>query len=36
MIKTGLIGYGYWGKILYEKLNKLSDVKFICTSKDNY
>ena len=36
MIKTGLIGYGYWGKILYQKLKHLSDVKFICTSKDNY
>ena len=36
MIKTGLIGYGYWGKILHQKLKHLSDVKFICTSKDNY
>jgi hypothetical protein len=36
MIKTGLIGYGYWGKILHQKLKNLSDVKFICTSKDNY
>jgi len=36
LIKTGLIGYGYWGKILHQKLKHLSDVKFICTSKDNY
>ena len=36
MIKTGLIGYGYWGKILHEKLINLSDVKFICRSEDNY
>jgi len=34
--KVGLIGYGYWGKILHQKLKHLSDVKFICTSKDNY
>jgi len=36
LIKTGLIGYGYWGKILHEKLINLSDVKFICRSEDNY
>ena len=36
MIKTGLIGYGYWGKILYQKLKYLSDVRFVCTSKDDY
>ena len=36
MIKIGLIGYGYWGKILLPKLKKFGDVKFICTSKDNY
>ena len=34
MKKVGLIGLGYWGKILHSKLEKLSDVKFICTSKD--
>tara|TARA_E500000305_G_scaffold102848_1_gene97902 strand:+ start:981 stop:2768 length:1788 start_codon:yes stop_codon:yes gene_type:complete len=34
--KVGLIGYGYWGKILHQKLKHLSDVKFICTSKDDY
>jgi hypothetical protein len=36
MKKVGLIGYGYWGKILLTKLEKLSDVKFVCTSKDDY
>ena len=35
-MKTGLIGYGYWGKILFSKLEKLSSVKFVCTSKDDY
>jgi len=35
--KIGLIGYGYWGKKLHEKIKKLSlDVEFICRSKDNY
>ncbi len=33
-MNVGLIGLGYWGKILHSKLEKLSDVKFICTSKD--
>ena len=36
MKKVGLIGYGKWGKILHEKLNKFCDVKFVCTSKDDY
>jgi hypothetical protein len=36
MIKIGLIGYGYWGKILYSKLKRFGDVVFVCTSKDNY
>ena len=36
LIKTGLIGYGYWGKILEDKLKKLSDIRFICRSTDNY
>ena len=37
MNKIGLIGYGYWGKKLHEKIKKLSlDVEFICRSKDNY
>ena len=35
-LKVGLIGYGKWGKILHEKLNKFCDVKFVCTSKDDY
>jgi predicted dehydrogenase len=29
MIKTGLIGKGYWGKIIGHKLNTLSDIIFI-------
>ena len=37
MNKIGLIGYGYWGKKLHEKIKKLSlDVEFICRSKDTY
>ena len=36
MNKVGLIGYGYWGKILHEKLKKFCDVRFICTSEDDY
>ena len=36
MKKVGLIGHGYWGKILHQKLKYLSDVRFICTSKDDY
>jgi len=35
-MRTGLIGYGYWGKILKPKLEKISNLKFVCTSKDNY
>jgi|MDSZ01.1.fsa_nt_gb GR25 family glycosyltransferase involved in LPS biosynthesis len=34
--KVGLIGYGYWGKILYEKLKMFCDVRFICKSEDDY
>ena len=36
MIEVGLIGYGKWGKILYSKLIKLCDVKFVCKSNDEY
>jgi hypothetical protein len=36
MTKVGLIGYGKWGKILHSKLQIISDVKFVCTSTDNY
>jgi len=36
MKKVGLIGPGYWGKIINEKLEKFCDVKFICRSKDTY
>ena len=35
-MKVGLIGYGYWGEILYKKLEKFCDVKFTCRSKDTY
>ena len=27
MNKVGLIGYGYWGKILYDKLKYLSGLE---------
>ena len=36
MINVGLIGYGYWGKIIHSKLEQVSNVKFICRSKDTY
>ena len=36
MVKVGLIGYGKWGKILHQKLKKISAVEFVCTSKDDY
>ena len=36
MTKVGLIGYGKWGKVLYKKLINFCDVKFICTSKEDY
>ena len=36
MIKVGLIGYGKWGKILHKRLKPICDVKFVCTSKDEY
>ena len=36
MTKTGLIGYGKWGKILHSKLQNIVDVEFVCTSRDNY
>ena len=35
-MNVGLIGKGYWGSILLSKLEIVSTVKFICTSKDNY
>ena len=36
MIRVGLIGYGKWGKVLHKKLKDFCDVKFVCTSKDDY
>ena len=36
MTRVGLIGYGKWGKILCNKLKNICDLKFICTSKDDY
>jgi len=35
-MRVGLIGKGYWGKILLSKLEKISDVKFVYGSKDDY
>ena len=35
-MQVGLIGKGYWGKILLSKLEKISDVKFVYGSKDDY
>ena len=35
-MQVGLIGKGYWGKILLSKLKNISNVKFICGSKDDY
>jgi MinD-like ATPase involved in chromosome partitioning or flagellar assembly len=35
-MNVGLIGNGYWGKILLSKLKEISNVKFICSSKDDY
>ena len=34
--KIGIIGHGKWGKIISNQLLKLTDVKFILRSKDNY
>ena len=36
MKKVGLLGLGYWGKIINEKLENFCDVKFTCQSKDTY
>ena len=36
MIKTGLIGCGAWGRVVYKKLKIISNVVFICTSSDDY
>lgn len=35
-MKIGLIGYGYWGKILLPKLENFGEVVFTCTSKESY
>ena len=36
-MQIGLLGYGYWGKILLSKLKMFDDIEiFICTSKDNW
>ena len=32
-INTGIFGKGYWGKILYENLLKISNIKFVSDSK---
>ena len=37
MNKIGLIGYGNWGKLLYNKIVSLNiDIEFVCRSKDTY
>ena len=36
VINVGLIGYGYWGKTIHSKLEKISNVRFVCRSKDTY
>ena len=36
MINSGIIGKGKWGSILYKKLINLTNVQFVCNSKDNY
>ena len=36
MTKVGLIGYGRWWKILHRNLIDSYDVRFVCTSKDDY
>ena len=35
-MQVGLIGKGYWGKILLSKLEKVSNVLFVFGSKDDY
>jgi len=35
-MKVGLIGLGYWGKILSSKLELFCDIKFTCRSNDTY
>ena len=37
-MKIGLLGYGYWGKILSSKLEQLDDVEIIWTytSQDDW
>ena len=32
MIKTGLIGHGYWGKVIESKLDSISQKRFVQTS----
>ena len=36
MINVGLIGYGNWGKKIYDKLITFCEVKFICRKEDSY
>lgn len=35
-MNVGLIGKGYWGTILLSKLEKISNIKFVCGSKEDY
>jgi hypothetical protein len=36
MIKVGLIGFGYWGKIIHQKLKNICDIEFVCNSSVPY
>tara|TARA_R110002167_G_scaffold91897_3_gene247072 strand:- start:15456 stop:17189 length:1734 start_codon:yes stop_codon:yes gene_type:complete len=36
MIKVGIVGCGYWGKILNKKLTKFCDIKWVCNSQDKW
>lgn len=36
MIRTGLIGFGKWGKKLHNTLSKITDLQFVCGSNKNY
>ena len=35
-MQVGLIGKGYWGKILEQKLERVCRLQFVCGSKDDY
>ena len=35
-INVGLIGKGKWGQKIKKKLNKFTNIKFICEKKSSY